>query len=178
MTNSTNRDRVNSIIAQAKAAGKLVPVVENVWRAIGEKDIHALEKLVASTPANPALDIDVCDDAKRRIERLMNPLLDRLTASRSTIFAFNKAALNDSSVSELNWSSMMEALERVAPTDYELDAIITQLYGVVKTAVDQALQGAAAAVAASATPASNHTTSKQTAPRKRDKLAAKSLEVV
>jgi len=43
------------VLAQAKAAGKLVPAVEAIWRDIGKADIAKLKSLVESTPANPAL---------------------------------------------------------------------------------------------------------------------------
>lgn len=47
--------QVDTLISEAKAAGKLVPAVEPVWRDVGKADIAQLKKLIESTPANPAL---------------------------------------------------------------------------------------------------------------------------
>lgn len=93
--------QIDGLIARAKAAGKCTPVVEDIWRDIGEKDTTKLEFLIAHAPANPAL-----------------------------------------------------------------------------SGVAQALPGAGAAAVASTLPTSSPVGSKQAKPRKRNKLAAKSLEVV
>lgn len=47
--------QVEEVIAKAKAEGRLVPAVEEVWRAVGKSDLAQLKKLVEATPANPAL---------------------------------------------------------------------------------------------------------------------------
>lgn len=47
--------QVEDVIAKAKAEGKVVPAVEDVWRAVGKSDLAQLKKLVDATPANPAL---------------------------------------------------------------------------------------------------------------------------
>lgn len=46
---------VDKMIADAVAAGKCTPVVEEVWRNVGNKDVAMLKSLIDKTPANPAL---------------------------------------------------------------------------------------------------------------------------
>ncbi len=46
---------VDGLIAAARAEGKCPPVVEQVWRDVGKKDVAQLKALIASTPGNPAL---------------------------------------------------------------------------------------------------------------------------
>ena len=46
---------VDTLIAAARAEGKCPPVVEQVWRDVGKKDIAQLKALIATTPGNPAL---------------------------------------------------------------------------------------------------------------------------
>ena len=48
-------NEVDGLIAAARAEGKCPPVVEQVWRDVGKKDIGQLKALIASTPGNPAL---------------------------------------------------------------------------------------------------------------------------
>ena len=48
-------NEVDTLIAAARAEGKCPPVVEQVWRDVGKKDIAQLKALIASTPGNPAL---------------------------------------------------------------------------------------------------------------------------
>lgn len=53
---SAQLDRdVDDVINKAKAEGRLVPALEEVWRQVGKSDIAQLKKLVEATPANPAL---------------------------------------------------------------------------------------------------------------------------
>lgn len=46
---------VDKLIADAVAAGKCTPVVEEVWRNVGNKDVAMLKSLIEKTPGNPAL---------------------------------------------------------------------------------------------------------------------------
>ena len=46
---------VDKLIADAVAAGKCTPVVEEVWRNVGKTDVAMLKSLIDKTPANPAL---------------------------------------------------------------------------------------------------------------------------
>ncbi|MDO8776601.1 MAG: phage protease [Burkholderiaceae bacterium] len=46
---------VDKMIADAVSAGKCTPVVEEVWRNVGSKDVAMLKALIDKTPANPAL---------------------------------------------------------------------------------------------------------------------------
>lgn len=46
---------VDRLIAEAVAAGKCTPVVEEVWRNVGNKDVAMLKSLIEKTPGNPAL---------------------------------------------------------------------------------------------------------------------------
>lgn len=46
---------VDKLIAEAVAAGKCTPVVEEVWRNVGNKDVAMLKSLIEKTPGNPAL---------------------------------------------------------------------------------------------------------------------------
>lgn len=46
---------VNNIIAKARAEGKLIPVLEEVWTMIGMADITKLKQLAENTPAHPLL---------------------------------------------------------------------------------------------------------------------------
>lgn len=46
---------VEEIIAKAKADGKVVPAVEQIWRDIGTADLAKLKSLVDGTPSNAAL---------------------------------------------------------------------------------------------------------------------------
>jgi phage I-like protein len=46
---------VDKLISDAVAAGKCTPVVEEVWRNVGNKDVAMLKSLIDKTPANPAL---------------------------------------------------------------------------------------------------------------------------
>lgn len=46
---------VDEIIAKAKAEGKVVPAVEQIWRDIGTADLAKLKSLVDGTPGNAAL---------------------------------------------------------------------------------------------------------------------------
>lgn len=48
-------NEVEALLATARDAGKCPPVVEAVWRDVGNKDIAQLKALIASTPGNPAL---------------------------------------------------------------------------------------------------------------------------
>ena len=48
-------NEVEGLIAAARAEGKCPPVVEQVWRDVGNKDVAQLKALIASTPGNPAL---------------------------------------------------------------------------------------------------------------------------
>lgn len=50
-----HKREVDAVIDKARAEGRLVPAVEEVWRAVGQSDIAQLKKLVEATPANPAL---------------------------------------------------------------------------------------------------------------------------
>lgn len=47
--------QVEDLITQAKAAGKVVPAVEPIWRDIGMADIAKLKSMVDATPGNAAL---------------------------------------------------------------------------------------------------------------------------
>lgn len=46
---------VDGLIAAARAEGKTTPMVEKVWRDVGNKDLALLKSLIASAVANPAL---------------------------------------------------------------------------------------------------------------------------
>lgn len=46
---------VEDLLTQARNEGKCSPVVEDVWRAVGKKDIAQLKALIDKTPGNPAL---------------------------------------------------------------------------------------------------------------------------
>ncbi|MFM9902145.1 MAG: phage protease [Polaromonas sp.] len=50
-----NLREVEAVIAQAKAEGKLVPAVEQVWRDIGTANLATLKAMAAATPGNAAL---------------------------------------------------------------------------------------------------------------------------
>lgn len=174
---AANFAQIEALIAHAKACGKCPPVVEGVWRAIGEKSLPALEELIAATPTHPAFAAKVCSAADREIDRLLYPILGSLMNARATIEAFGEAALNQDASQKLHWPSLMDSLALVTPRDDDLDNAITQLYGVVQTAVAQALQCAYAASIEATVSASSQADSKPAKARKRSTLAAKSLEV-
>lgn len=46
---------VEEVISAAKAEGKVVPAVEQVWRDVGRADLTRLKALVAATPSNPVM---------------------------------------------------------------------------------------------------------------------------
>lgn len=176
MTSTTNSSRIDSIINMAKASGKCHPCVESVWRAIGEKDIEALEKLLANTPANPAFAQEVVYTAERAVDSLLHPILNDLMNARATIDAFSEAAMCTGASTKLYWPSLMESIKKVTPRDDDLDNAITQIYGVIEKAVAQALQAAAASAVASAISTAAPVDRKQDETRKRDKLVARTLE--
>lgn len=47
--------QVEELLAGARAEGKCSAVVEDVWRAVGKKDIAQLKALIDKTPGNPVL---------------------------------------------------------------------------------------------------------------------------
>lgn len=52
---SQDAAEVDALINQAKAAGKLTPAAELVWREVGKSSLASLKALVEKTPGNPAL---------------------------------------------------------------------------------------------------------------------------
>lgn len=197
--------RIDQIIAEATAEGKCSPAVEPVWRAVGEQDItlleslvavaavnpalaglarqepKALEKLFEDTPANPVYSEDVCYSAEREVDRILHPILNDLMSARATIDAFSEAAFNEAAncakaSTKLYWPSLMDSIKKVTPSDDDLDNAITQIYGVLKKAVTQAVQVAATSAIAAGLVPNKPVHEVQGSQRKRDKLVARTME--
>jgi phage I-like protein len=65
-------NEVDTLIAAARAEGKCPPVVEQVWRDVGKKDIAQLKALIASTPGNPAL-AGLSQTAGKQVAAVVDP---------------------------------------------------------------------------------------------------------
>ena len=110
---------IESIIADAVAAGRCAGVLVDVWREIGDKDKFQLRRLAETAPTEAGI---------AEIEKMLTRFLSGIDRVRQVIIAFKLAAREDSreaSEGELYWTGLMESLEGMLPNDSRLDDALT-----------------------------------------------------
>ncbi len=132
--NNPDLNQVNTIIALARAAGKCPPALEGTWRAIGQKDISALEALNANTPVNPSIG-HLSKEYANRLRGHANNVGHELSVLQTMMFAYKAAAdaetMGPDRVCGLYWPHLMETLlekiQKIDPVESEMNAIASKM---------------------------------------------------